>query len=560
MSAGILTLLLALIGANSAAQAGPAPSMVLYVSPGGSDSAAGSAHAPLRSISAAVNRAPANGTVVVRSGTYHENVTILRNSPVHLESAPHATVWLDGSRAVTNWNAAGGRWVANNWTAKFDASPTLTKGAPDGTKPSWRFVNPAYPMAAHPDQVWIDGAAQRQVGSLDKVRPGSFYVDYSSSRLYLGSNPHGRDVRASDLPKAISVRAPGTTITGINVRRYAPSVPTMGAVTVERPGVSVSHLQIVDNATSGLQVGVSGVRLTDLFLARNGMIGLRANKADGMRLKNVTVKNNNVERFNPAPSAGGAKITGSTGVRVVASRFADNYGTGLWFDASDYKFAVTGSRFLNNALHGLFLEVSGTGTVTNNLIAHNKANGLEINDTDKVQVWNNTFSDNLKTILIAQDWRDVNPSGAYHNPNLPLPWRSQNITIRNNILANPTPGATCVLCVEDYSHRFSAERLNISADGNLYQRPTQMRPQWLVVWSRGPGNPARYDRVRNVRSSISQEHSGRVLNGLAALTEGLTPTYAVTSRAAKSAYRVPAWVAAEAHVKAGTKHFGSWLR
>ena len=122
------------------------------------------------------------------------------------------------------------------------------------------------------------------------------------------------------------------------------------------------------------------------------MIGLRANRADDMRVTHVRVLDNNRERFNTAPSAGGAKITGSVGVRVRNSVFADNFGTGLWFDASNYQLSVLSSRMRDNSLHGLFLEVSGTGTVANNVISRNRGNGLEINDTDRVQVWNNTFA------------------------------------------------------------------------------------------------------------------------------------------------------------------------
>ena len=56
---------------------------------------------------------------------------------------------------MDNWVSDGTIFSAGNWTAQFDASPTFTFGAPDGTTAGWSFVNPQYPMAAHPDQVWI---------------------------------------------------------------------------------------------------------------------------------------------------------------------------------------------------------------------------------------------------------------------------------------------------------------------------------------------------------------------------------------------------------------------
>ena len=297
-----------------------------------------------------------------------------------------------------------------------------------------------------------------------------------------------------------------------------------------------------------MSIGLLWVTLTNLLLTRNGMIGLRANHANGMRVQGVTARNNNTERFNPAPSAGGTKITGSTDVQVVGSTFADNYGTGLWFDASDYRFSVTGSRFDNNSLHGLFLEVSGTGNVGNNFITRNRGNGLEIDNTDKVEVWNNTFQDNWRTIWIVQDWRDVNPSGAYHDPNLPLPWRSQNINLHNNILARPAGGAPCILCIEDTTHRFSVAQLNIKADGNVYQRTSRTVTPYLFVWSRGAGNPARFQTIWGLRAASNQELHGRVLNGEAALTASLQPTAKVSSFTARSAYPIPTWLASTARL------------
>ena len=421
----------------------------LYVSPKGNDGWSGRASAPLRTIAAAVRRAP-NGTVVVASGGYHETLTLQGGSGLRLLAAPGASVWLDGSRRVNNWQRSGGHWVSRGWTTRFDSSPTLTAGAPDGTNPAWRFVNPAYPMAAHPDQLWIDGVAQRQVSSSDKVGPGSFYADYGRSQLVMGSNPTGHQVRASDLAKAISVREPNVSISGINVRRYAPSVPTIGAVTVERPNARLSHLQIKDNATSGLQVGASGANLSHLTLRRNGMIGLRATRANGLRLDHVSADDNNRERFNPAPSAGGVKITRTSGLKVTDSSFTSNFGTGLWLDESVYNFRVYRSHMARNSSHGLSLEISGTGAVVDNLLNGNRGDGIKVNDTDRVQVWNNSIVGNGRAINIAQDARDLPGGPSYRDHSLPLTFRSERINVRNNILANSVYG-NCLLCVEDHS-------------------------------------------------------------------------------------------------------------
>ena len=110
----------------------------------------------------------------------------------------------------------------------------------DGTT----FVNATYPMAAYPDQVWIDGAAQAQVGSLAAVAAGKFWVDRTNHRLYLGTIPAGRSVRASDLSTAVTLAATNSVLRGVGVRRYATSVPEKGTVVVRAPGTLIENVSI----------------------------------------------------------------------------------------------------------------------------------------------------------------------------------------------------------------------------------------------------------------------------------------------------------------------------
>lgn len=547
-----------LLAASAACAAAPAEQRTTYVAKGGADSSPGTSSAPLRTIGAAVAKTPSGGRIIVGSGSYHESLTLVGKSDVTVMAASGASVWLDGSRVVSNWKQDGQRWVATGWTAQFDSSPTFTKGAPDNTEADWRFVNPAHPMAAHPDQVWIDGVAQQQVGSVAKVTPRSFYVDYATSRLYLGSNPTGHSVRASDLAKAISIRDPGTTISGINVHRFAPSVPMMGAVTVERPNVTLRSMRIIDNAATGLFVGDDGARLTDLTLEHNGLLGLHGNRADNLTLDHVLARYDNAEHFNPSPSAGGAKIGRSSHLRVANSRFSHNNGTGLWLDESVYDFRVFGSRLVSNTNHGMSLEISGTGRVADNVIALNGGNGIKINDTDHVEVWNNSLVGNGRSINIVQDHRDVDLEGSYRDFSLPMTLRNEYITVRNNIMASPRSSANCLLCVEDYSNRFSAAQLHVSADANVYQRQSSDAPRWLVVWSRGKGDPAVFTTLQQMQTATGQERQGQMLTGTAAVVGSYAPADMVNALALRTAYGAPGWVADAAHVSPGAKRLGSW--
>jgi parallel beta-helix repeat protein len=523
----------------------------------GNDSGRGSERSPLRTIEEAVRRAGRGDTVVVHAGSYHESVKVERATGVTVMAAPGASVWLDGSREVRSWTAVDRFWVADGWTAQFDSSPTYSWGAPDNTSPGWQFVDPQHPLAAHPDQVWIDDVPQRQVGLIADVRPGTFYVDEDSDRLYLGSDPTGREVRASDIAKGLSIRAAGTKVLGIGVRRFASSVPHMGSVTVEAPRVRLADMTIQQNATTGLHVLGQRARITRVTLLDNGMMGLTTNGADDLRLDRLHVAGNNRERFNPSPAAGGVKIGRSTGVVVRNSVFDRNRGTGLWFDESVLGISVLGSRLTRNLAHGISLELSGRALVAGNVLAHNGGAGLKVNDTSDVAVWNNTFTGNDREINIVQDDRDIDSQGSYLDDSLPLSFRNGPVVIGNNVLAQTARRSGCLICVEDYSGRMSAEDMRVSVSGNLYQRPDTDRPEHLVLWSRGAGTQT-FASLRGFQEATGQELAGQLLTGVRVLRRGARVTDLVDELAGTIARRLPRRVAAALGVPQDARRLGAW--
>jgi trimeric autotransporter adhesin len=539
------------------------PADAIFVSPQGSDQASGSKSAPLGSVGAAISRAASGATIVLRAGTYHQSATIPSGKKLTIQSYPSEAVWFDGSRTVDNWVTDGTIFSAGNWTAQFDASPTFTFGAPDGKADNWSFVNPQYPMAAHPDQVWIDGAAQKQVGSRAEVKAGSFYVDYAADKLYVGTNPAGKTVRASDIAKAISIRGAGSTLRGIGIQRYAPSVPHMGAVTVEVPNVTVENVVVNDTSTTGLFVMQSGVVVRNVTLLRNGMLGSSMSTADDLTVTGMLANGNNTERFNNAPVSGGLKIVRSRGVSVTNSQFADNLGPGLWFDESVYNGTVVGNDIAGNKGHGLILEISAKFDVVDNLIARNTDNGLKLNDTSDASVWNNTFVANGRSLNVVQDTRRASDrSVPGHDPRQAFPdptmtWINTNAVVRNNVVADAR-AANCLLCVEDYSKSFTADQLKITSNGNIYQRANLTDPQWTAIWAQGSANPLVFTTLPAFRSATGQAaHSIEVVGQPVTNSDG-SLVESLVSRVNEIGQPLPTNIAALAGKTAGLRFVGAW--
>lgn len=526
------------------------PSNAIVVAPSGSDSAAGTLDRPLRTLARAISVAPSGATIVLRGGTYHESDTVPSNKSLTIQAYPQEAVWLDGSTSVSGWRAAGGHWIHDGWTAEFDSTPGYTSGSGSSA-----FINPQYPMAAHPDQVWLDGTALQQVGSASQVGPGSFYVDYSAKQLVLGQDPASHTVLASDLSLALTVSSPHSVVRGIGVRRYATPIPLMGALRLGGSNDTVENVVASDNATTGVTVGGKSTVVRDVTVTGNGMLGLHANYADGIVISSVLATGNNTQHFNQAPVSGGVKVTRTRGVTVTDSRFIGNLGYGLWLDESCYNMTVARNVMSGNTASGMSLEISALGLVVGNVSYDNGQDGMKLNDTSDLTVWNNTVYGNQRQIALVQDdRRGANLSVPGHDPRQTLPdptepWIIRNAQIVNNFVGLPRSGGFGTY-LRDFSDAFQASNLNLTLNGNRYATSGSTP---IIVW------PITVGKIATYTSTVSfQSATGQGVDNTQQSAGGAQASTMATSVAARP-LPVPASVAALLGVPTGTRQTGAGL-
>ncbi len=502
------------------------PTTAIYVATTGSDANNGTKASPLRTISAATKAAGAGGTVVVRGGVYHEEVVVYPHDKLTVEAYPGEAVWLDGSSPVSGWAKSGDVWVKSGWTSFFDASPTYSKGAPDGTTVGWQWIDPDFPMASHPDQIWMDGTALTQVASRDAVTTGTFFVDESTEQLVLGSDPNGRKVEASTLSEGMSIRSKDSLIRGIGVRRYATSVPMMGTVSTYFTGVTLENVTITDNATTGLFVGAAGATLKHVSVRNNGLLGLGTNKADNLTVESLSSQGNNNQHFNRAPVSGAMKISRSRNVTVQNSSFIDNHGQGPWFDESSLNVIFTHNDIKGNKGHGLVFEISEHMTAADNLIVSNTLNGIFVTNSGKAAIWNNTVVGNGGGIDITQDKRrGTDPD---------IPWVTKDASVVNNIVSQA--GGEYVLRVADWSHQYTGAQMVSTSEGNLFHRPSATAPATPFIWALQTSGTTSYANLQTYSTATGHDSTSLLVTGVTPLTSdlALTPQYA-----SRSAFAVP---------------------
>jgi hypothetical protein len=494
------------------------PAGAIYVAPLGTSDGDGSLARPYGSLRTALSKASSGATIVLRAGTYHESVEVPFYKKLVIQAYPKEAVWFDGASTVTGWKASGNTWYAADWNYNFDHTVSFTKGQ-DQT--SW-WVNSSYPMAGHPDQVWVNGKALDQVGSASAVTTGKFFVDTSKKRLVIGTDPSGKNVEASTLQKAITVHGEGSTLRGFGVKRYATTVNQMGAVSLEVANLTAENLVITQNATIGLYAWGKNPTVNKLTITENGLLGFGLDRADGAQVTNSDISFNNNLRFNEEPVAGGIKAGHVANGSITKNLFEGNYGsTGLWFDSSSYNVTIAGNTFANNGADGLEVEISDTVRVVNNYSVNNAWSGIRLFDTSHAEVWNNTVANNARfSFRILQDER--------RSGDAQIPFISNAINLRNNVVV--FANSYCPMLVQDITNKMTAAQMNLSFKANAYHRTSASAPSDFICWANGSGLSS-YKSLDSFRSATGQDAQSVAFEG----TSILTGAYKLTSAASASA-------------------------
>lgn len=521
----------------------PVPAGAVYVTASGSRTGSGTASSPYGSLAYAIEKANSGSTIVMRGGSYRESTVVPFYKRLTIQSYPGESVWLEGSSVVSGWQRAGNTWIVSGWNYIFDHRVSHNQGVDESN----RFVDPAYPMAGHPDQVWVSGTRLRQVGSAGAVVSGTFFVDESARRLIIGSDPTGKQVEASTRQQAMVVVGEGTTIRGIGIRRYANTFWMGGALSAQVNNISVENVHLVDNATTGLNGWAKNLTLNRVTLANNGVLGLGLNRTDDLRLSNSLIQGNNLERFKEAPVSGGAKITTARRVSITNNVFERNTTAGLWFDMDSYDLTITKNRVSNNGGTGIALEASSKIVVAGNYLIGNGKAGVEVGDTNNVNVWNNTFSGNqLYTLRIYQDFR--------RSSDPVITYVVRDVAFRNNVLAYGT--GPCPYLVHDMEQKVNGQALRVTSQSNAYYRASSSSPANMVCWANGSAGLASFKTLTTFRAATGNDMQSTLNEGTPILTSAYQLTPAALSSTSGVALPIPDGVASLLGVPANTRKLG----
>ena len=483
-----LSLSAPVLAVTHAPEAAAADGNTIHVSAeGGSDTGDGSAAKPLQTIGAALKKAGGGDTIELANGTYREGELAV-DKGVTIKAAEGAKPVLTGAEVPASWNAGGdGKWSTGKDMVRFCTVCTINA---DPTKEG---------IAAHPEQVFVDGKPLTQVLSRDEVTESTFYVDdpdpvtlnnphnnqagykakpHRGTSYVIGVDPNQHQVEVVQHSRALSFNADNISLSGLTVEKYSAvqrwdyNDPEIGTISGGGMIVAAHGAPRIENSTfrysstaGALQVidSTNAVVSNNLF-ENNGSNAFGINDSSGAKVENNLWRNNNTSGFITKDcgaycTLADTKITHSKNIRFAnntvdysatgvdisdPTAYDQNRAAGVWFDEGVIDSEIVGNYFVNVPV-AIFNEVSANNLIASNIVA-GAGIGIHVSGSNDTRVWNNTVSHALTSLWVQEDTRSDgcnarNAQGVCTqvqkwSAEHGLSWDATNTTVMNNIFSS----------------------------------------------------------------------------------------------------------------------------
>jgi hypothetical protein len=359
---------------------------------------------------AVIAAAPAGTTFCFAAGTHRIGQTLKPKNGDSLVGVSGAL--LTGSISLPTWTATGGQWRA-------------TGHLPAAYAASGQCENNVANICGLREQIFVNGVHLTRVASQAAVKAGTFYANYATNAIYLGSDPTGKAVEMSKTGTAIQSTAVGVTVRGLAIEHFA-SAPQGGALVVGKQWYVWANDVRWNHAVGIMMVTADNARVLRNNVHHNGQLGMGQYKAVSATISRNYITANNTDGFWIADwESGGLKTTWSTGGSVLENMIHNNLGVGLWSDAYDDKRLFSGNSIRTNAADGIRFEIGRNGVIEKNWIAGNgfgtgrnsgtslwDGGGINVNTSNTVAVRNNSVVDNVNGVSIQSRTRGTGPWGT----------------------------------------------------------------------------------------------------------------------------------------------------
>jgi parallel beta-helix repeat protein len=323
-----------------------------------------------------------------------------------------AGAYLSGAKVLTGWQRDGNSWFVTGQTQSGRQQGSCESNSPE---------------CAHPEELFVDHARMKHVGSKGQVGPGTWFFDYGADRIYIGNDPSGKLVETSVTEMAFFGQVSGVTVTGLVIEKYA-SPAQVGAIdTRANPSGNtngsdwfIANNEVRYNHGVGVK-STNGSRVVGNYVHHNGQLGLGGD-GPGMLIEDNEIAYNNASGYDYGWEGGGTKWSKTTDLVVRSNYSHHNVGPGLWTDIDNIRTTYEGNRVTDNVGIGIFHEISYDAVIRNNYIAGNGFGhspwlwgaGIVVAASPNVEIHDNELVNNADGIAGIQQNRSDAP--AAHGP------------------------------------------------------------------------------------------------------------------------------------------------
>lgn len=395
---------------------------IYYVSTDGTAENPGESLSQPTSMEAAIERVVTGDAIVMRGGTYRTgNLTL--NQGITIQPYANEQPVLKGTYIASDWrNLGNGLWVTK-WSRLFPSKPDSwwVRERQGKETPLYKFNN---------DMVFIDGKFLQATGWEGDVDENTYYIDYETGSVYIGTDPINRIVEITAFNVAINrVQGQchgkdsdhqGPIIRGITFTQYAYRAIEVEGTEPEAISPESAHGKevvgtVLEHCTFSFCSRVAAYLRGDRLIIRNCKVTDTSTEgiyilasSDVLLEKNIFMRNN-IERITGYfPAA--VKIFNQC-YRVTCR---DNlviehpFSNGIWYDVGN----VDGV-FVNNWIqdvgsvdakinkdrpwpsdNGFFFEISKGAICAGNVFL-NCDHGVWALNSSNVKFYNNTFINSI---------------------------------------------------------------------------------------------------------------------------------------------------------------------
>lgn len=400
-----------------------------------------------------------NTRFLIKAGTYRMQTISPKKGMVFygdVDTAGNRFTILNGSRLLTNFSNENGLYFVTGQMQEGDING---------------IAEPGWEGNLHPEDLFFDDVALKQVLSKSEVTTDTWYFDYANDTIWFANDPTGHKVETSVTPYAFhetfnASTAPQVTIKGFIVEKYA-NKAQKGAIGGEGDNEQwyVAYNETRLNHASGILVGANSSVMYN-YSHHNGQIGIKA-RGDGGVIQGNEISYNNTQHFYVDWEAGGAKFSVLDNLTFIDNYVHHNYGRGLWIDIGAHNITINNNLIAHNSNDGILYEISDMGIITNNKLAHNGRIGawlggaaILLSSSSDVDVSGNIVivnADYGNGITAVWTDRHLNLAQVGHTP----PLRVENIDVHHNSITylgilntqtgmEPLSGATAAAGVDEY--------------------------------------------------------------------------------------------------------------